>query len=120
MKKNIFDIGSGRYTFDTNTLDSFIEEAKMRCSESSESGLANPATPLDGPKGGEIERITEEVMSLYRDYVQCQSVEPLVRLKCRMEEVSIRFKSHVLAEEVLTINSCLPYEQRILSDSKKP
>jgi len=117
MKKNIFDIGSGRYTFDANTLDSFIEEAKKR---NSEFGLSEAIGPGDVPNELEIESILAEVMSLYQDYMQCQSVELLVTLKCRLEEVSVRFKSHVLAEEVLTINSCLPYEQRIIHVRKEP
>jgi hypothetical protein len=117
MKNNIFEIGSGRYTFDANTLDSFIAEAKKR---NVDFGLPDDLSRADIPNEGEIERISEEVMSLYHDYAQCQSVELLVGLKCRLEEVSLRFKSHVLAEEVLTINSCLPYEQRILCGGKEP
>jgi hypothetical protein len=117
MEKNIFDIGSGRYTFDTTTLNSFIEEAKNRTSEF---GAPDAAGTSDVPSEVEIERILAEVVSLYQDYLQCQRVELLVRLKCRLEEVSIRFNSHVLAEEVLTINSCLPYEQRICYGRKEP
>jgi hypothetical protein len=117
MEKNIFDIGSGRYTFDENTLDSFIQEAKNRTSDF---GLPETIGPDAVPNEAEIERILAELMSLYQDYVQCQSIELLVTLKCRLEEVSIRFKSHVLAEEVLTINSCLPYEQRIFHGGKQP
>jgi hypothetical protein len=117
MEKNIFDIGSGRYTFDTNTLDSFIEEAKNRLSEFD---LPDAAGTTDVPGQVEIERIIAEVLSLYQEYMECQRVEPLVQLKCRLEEVSIRFNSHVLAEEVLTINSCLPYEQRICYCRKEP
>jgi len=117
MEKNIFDIGSGRYTFDSNTLDSFIEEAKNR---GCEFDLLDAAGTADVPNQLEIERIFAEVRSLYQEYMQCQRVEPLVRLKCRLEEVSIRFNSHVLAEEVLTINSCLPYELRICYSRKEP
>jgi hypothetical protein len=117
MDKNIFDIGSGRYTFDTNTLDSFIEEAKNRTTES---GPPEAAGTINVLSEMEIDSILAEVVSLYQDYMQCQRVELLVRLKCRLEEVSIRFNSHVLAEEVLTINSCLPYEQRICYGWKEP
>ena len=72
------------------------------------------------PNDQEITSISEEVLSLYQDYQRCQNIEVLVKLKCRLQDVSVRYKSHVLAEEVLSINSCLPYELRILSSSLLP
>jgi len=120
MEQNIFDIGSGRYIFDAKTLEAFIEEARNRSSESGEKALLEISDLADVPSDWEMQCIFEEVMALYHDFIQCQRVELLVRLKCRLEEVSIRYKSHVLAEEVLTINSCLPYEQRIFYGSKVP
>lgn len=120
MERNIFDIGSGKYIFDAKTLESFIEEAKNRSHGAGENGLPESFDPAEVPSDWEMQCVFDEVMALYHDFMLCQSVELLVRLKCRLEEVSIRYKSHILAEEVLTINSCLPYEQRIFNGSKVP
>ena len=122
MTKDIFGIGSGRYIFDKKTLDSFIEEARHR-SVGEEPVLHRDhfAAGTDGdPSEEEILHVFEEIMSLYHDYMRCQSIDLLVRLKDRLEEFSIRYKSLVLAEEVLSINSCLPYEKRISSGRKSP
>ena len=113
MVRHILDIGSGRYEFDKKTLDSFIEEARNRPTEGGIAGVPEVAGSAGDPNGTEMQCIFDEVMALYHDYMKYQNVELLVRLKCRLEEVSIRYHSHVLAAEVLTINSCLPYEHRV-------
>jgi len=112
MQRHIFGIGCGRYEFDKRTLDSFIEEARSR---SLAGGPAEAPGAADGcaPSDREAQAVFDEIMKLYRDYNMCQSIESLVTLKCRLEEYSLRYHSHVLAEEVLSINSCLPYEERI-------
>lgn len=112
MQRHIFGIGCGRYEFNKQTLDSFIEEARSR---SLAGRLAEATGQADGctPSDREAQAVFDEIMKLYRDYNMCQSVESLVILKCRLEEYSLRYNSHVLAGEVLSINSCLPYEERI-------
>jgi len=115
METRIFEIGRGRYSISRSLLGSFLMESKKRVSE---------GEPHDGPfraagdRAGEpcdreLRRIFEEVMELYDDYMRFESVDLLLRLKCRLQEVSVRYSSHVLASEVLAINSCLPYESRI-------
>jgi hypothetical protein len=117
MARHILDIGSGRYTFDRKTLSAFIDEARNRPSltYAGTSGVqtAPEQDPCDGRDEQEMQRMFDEVMSLYLNYLRCQKVEMLVRLKDRLVEYSIQYQSHVLAEEVLNINSCLPYEHRI-------
>ena len=117
MVRHIYDIGSGRYKFDKATLDSFIEESRNR-PPLPESAGASGANPLAGMGEQEMQGIFAEVMALYHDYQKFERVDLLLRLKCRLEEFSIRYKSHVLATEVLNINSCLPYEQRISCSGK--
>jgi len=120
MVRNIFEIGSGKYQFGSNTLNSFLEESRNRPS------TCGPAeVPGAGQPGGELHEmemqgIFSEVMALYHDYMRCQNVEVLLRLKSRLEEFSLRYKSHVLAAEVLNINSCLPYEHRVPAPGKLP
>jgi hypothetical protein len=118
MVRDIWDIGSGRYLFDRQTLHSFLEEAKNRpslgCSENADTVHgASDHDELDELDEQEMQRMFDEVMSLYLGYLRCQKVEMLVRLKDRLEQYSIQYHSHVLAEEVLNINSCLPYEHRV-------
>jgi hypothetical protein len=113
MDRRIFDIGSGKYRFDKKTLNQFIEEARTRESASVPGGGAATAGGTGASTDREIQGIFEEVTSLYGDYVRCQSMDLLVKLKCRLEDFSIRYNSHVLAAEVLQINSCLPYEHRV-------
>jgi len=113
MARNIFEIGSGKYQFDQKTFNSFLEESRNR-----PPACGAAEVPGAGQSGGavndlEMQGIFEEVMALYHDYMNCQNVEVLLRLKSRLQEFSLRYRSHVLAEEVLNINSCLPYEHRV-------
>ena len=120
MVWHIFDIGSGKYKFDRKTLNSFIEESRNRQPRSEPAGIPDGADRADPWNDREMQCIFEEVMSLYQDYQVCQSVELLLKLKVRLEEFSLRYGSHVLAAEVLNINSCLPYEHRIPGAGLKP
>jgi hypothetical protein len=116
MVRSILDIGSGRYEFDKQTLTSFIEEAKSHPSGFLSVGVtvADESAPLgDTEREQAAQDIFAEVMSLYHGYISCQNLDLLVKLKNRLEEYSIKYQSHVLAEGVLNINSCLPYELRI-------
>jgi hypothetical protein len=112
MVRHICDIGRGRYKFDKNTLDSFLEEARNRPT-TGDAETPDVARGAEGQDDGEMLGTFDEVMSLYQDYMRFQSVDLLIQLKRRLEQASIRYHSHVLAAEVLTINSCLPYEHRI-------
>lgn len=118
MVRHICDIGRGRYIFDKSTLNSFREEAKAQPTPGDPPEFTD-APVANGPDD-EMLVIFEEVMALYHNYMRCQSVDLLVKLKCRLEQVSIRYNSHVLAAEVLNINSCLPYELRIPAQPKEP
>lgn len=93
MEKYIFDIGRTKYKINTDAFAVLIEEGHR-----------------------EIERTFDEVMQLYREYARTGSADVLVSLKCRLEEVSSMYGSVALAEEVLHINSCLPYERRVPCD----
>jgi hypothetical protein len=118
MQRNLFGIGNGRYEFNRQTLDNFIEEARRRASshyaEVDSAETANP--PVCGD--WETRYVYEEILGMYREYQKCQSLDLLVRLKCRLQEISVRYGSHVLAAEVININSCLPYEKRISHPTK--
>jgi hypothetical protein len=114
MQRNLFGIGNGRYEFNRQTLDNFIEEARRNCSHSEGSQAGN----APGCGDWETRYVYEEILGLYREYQKCQSLDLLVRLKCRLQEISIRYGSHVLAAEVININSCLPYEARISHPTK--
>ena len=120
MVRHICDIGRGRYIFDKSTLHSFLEEAKAQPTPNDPLEFTDAVQVANGPDADEMLLIFEEVMALYHDYMRCQSVDLLVKLKCRLEQVSIRYHSHVLAAEVLNINSCLPYELRIPAQSNEP
>lgn len=120
MVKNIFDIGSGRYQFDKKTLNSFLEESRNRPlppEAAEDPGAGRAAGQLSDR---EQQGFFEEVMALYHDYMICQNVEVLLRLKLKLEEFSVRCNSHVLAAEVLNINSCLPYELRLRGTGTLP
>jgi hypothetical protein len=110
MQRNLFGIGNGRYEFDRQTLDNFIEEAKNRAGLTA--GEQGAAATTAGCADWETRYVYEEILGLYREYQRGQSLDLLIRLKCRLQEISVRYGSHVLAAEVLNINSCLPYEKR--------
>jgi len=111
MQKHIFGIGSGTYQFDPETLDSFIEEARSRWFAVPTSGEA--LGEAGHPSEFETQRVFDEIMALHREYLRYRSFDVLFKLKTRLEEFSVRYNSHVLAAEVLNINSCLPYELRM-------
>jgi len=119
MVRHLYDIGCGRYQFDRATLDSFMEESRNRLPKCQPDGAQNAVDAREELSDQEMQRIFEEVMALYHDYNRCRSVDLLLRLKSRLEEFSTRYQSHVLAAEVLNINSCLPYEQRITRTDPK-
>lgn len=95
MVRSILDIGNARYRIDRNALRRFIAQAQDSVAEES------------------LDAIFSEVMGLYGEYAVTGKLEVLMKLKCKLEQVSLRYKSLELAEEVLNINSCLPYEWRV-------
>jgi hypothetical protein len=120
MVRHIYDIGRGRYKFDKSTLSSFREEARNRPPVADTAEVPGALLRDIDLDDREMLGIFDEVMSLYHDYMRCQSFDLLLKLKCRLEQVSIRYQSHVLAAEVLNINSCLPYEHRINAQATLP
>jgi len=118
MVKSILDIGNAKYEIDRNALRRFMHEAKQSAAmqgvpdigeHRSNSGSEAAAFPADES----IETIFIQVMQLYNEYAVSGSLDVLIKLKCELEQVSSRYKSLALAEEVLNINSCLPYEWRV-------
>lgn len=119
MYKRIIDIGNARYRISMDDLSAMMEEAKngaavmpILASCPKDEGLPE----VDHAKvtgGDELEGVFLEVMRLYQEYARTASMDVLVRLRCRLEQVSLRYRSFALAEEVLIINSCLPYERRV-------
>jgi hypothetical protein len=119
MYKRIIDIGNARYRISLDDLSAMMEEAKDGAAEirtqtscPSNEGLREVDVAKVGV-GDELEGVFSEVMRLYQEYTRSASMDVLVRLRCRLEEVSLRYRSFALAEEVLNINSCLPYERRV-------
>lgn len=117
MVKSILDIGNSKYKIDSKALCHFLEEAKQNSYEDAPDARQASEKTNDADSKvyteGELEHTLLEVMQLYREYAKTENVDDLVSLKCKLEEVSFRYKSMALAEEVLSINSCLPYERRI-------
>lgn len=114
MDKRILDIGCAKYQIDRNALFLFMEEAAGNRENpccGSEEGESDAAANLCADQA--VEQIFWEVLELYNEYNETGNLDTLVQLKCRLEEASLRYRSLPLAEEVLSINSCLPYERRI-------
>ena len=118
MVKSIIEIGNARYEIDRNALRLFMREAQESAvmqgvpgigEQQSRDGGEPAAFSADEP----IEITFNRVMQLYNEYTISGSLDALIKLKCKLEQVSARYKSFALAEEVLNINSCLPYEWRV-------
>ena len=122
MDKRILDIGNARYKINRKALCQLMEQVKRNAATGAPDacrGAKEGACNADEEKicaDESLECIFTEVMLLYNEYARCESMDALIRLKCKLEEVSLRYRSLVLAEEVLNINSCLPYERRIPRD----
>jgi hypothetical protein len=118
MEKHIFDIGRAKYRINTDAFGALMELGGDRAERLPQGCPGAVPGQLDAAAAAagqrlEIEAVFEEVMRLYREYARTGSMDVLVDLKCRLEEVSLRYQSIALAEEVLNINSCLPYERRV-------
>lgn len=118
MVKSIIEIGNARYEIDRNALRLFMREAQESAAmqgvpgvgeQQSQDGGETAAFSADEP----IEITFNRVMQLYNEYTISGNLDVLIELKCTLEQVSLKYKSLALAEEVLNINSCLPYEWRV-------
>ncbi|MBJ6751248.1 hypothetical protein [Geomonas anaerohicana] len=115
MVRSILEIGNAKYKIDKIALGRFKEEVRQNWGK--ESAEAAPETGRDLTLDESLDAVFLEVMQLYNEYAKSESIDVLLRLKDKLEQVSLRYKSLALAEEVLNINSCLPYERRIPKDS---
>lgn len=123
MEKSIFDIGRVRYKINMDAFSNLMEQVSGESSDHKPPTSADAGRdPIDAASANlgdhrEIEGLFDDVMQLYREYARTGSMDVLVTLKCLLEEVSLRYRSVALAEEVLNINSCLPYERRVPCNS---
>lgn len=111
MVRSILEIGNAKYRIDRGTLRRFMREARQSTWPREGSGEVCDAAAA--PCGESLEQVFNEVMGLYNEYAVTGRMEALMKLKSKLEQVSLRYKSLTLAEEVLNINSCLPYEWRV-------
>ncbi|GFO66030.1 hypothetical protein M1B72_14075 [Geomonas paludis] len=114
MVRSILEIGNAKYKIDRIALGRFRDEVRQNWSR--ESAEAAPEAGGDVTLDESLDAVFLEVMQLYNEYAKSESIDVLLRLKDKLEQVSLRYKSLALAEEVLNINSCLPYERRIPKD----
>lgn len=116
MVRSILDIGNAKYKIDRLALCRFREEARRNADAGADERKAEPHLGTSIEES--LDCVFMEVMQLYNEYARTESLDVLVRLKDKLEQVSLRYKSVALAEEVLNINSCLPYERRVPSSSR--
>ncbi|WP_129126390.1 hypothetical protein [Geomonas oryzae] len=117
MVRSILDIGNAKYKIDRLALCRFREEARRNADAGADERKAEPCDARPSIEES-LDCVFMEVMQLYNEYARTESLDVLVRLKDKLEQVSLRYKSVALAEEVLNINSCLPYERRVPSSSR--
>ncbi|WP_224982805.1 hypothetical protein [Geomonas agri] len=113
MVRSILEIGNAKYKIDKMALGRFKDEVRQNWNKEG-SEVTVPEVSLDES----LDEVFLEVMQLYNEYAKTECIDVLLRLKDKLEQVSLRYKSVALAEEVLNINSCLPYESRIPKDSE--
>lgn len=118
MVRSILDIGNAKYKIDRLALCRFREEARRNADAGADAGKAEVCDDVRPSLEESLEHVFMEVMQLYNEYARTENLDVLVRLKDKLEQVSLRYKSVALAEEVLNINSCLPYERRVPSSSR--
>ncbi|QXE92543.1 hypothetical protein KP001_08505 [Geomonas subterranea] len=117
MVRSILEIGNAKYKIDRIALGRFKDEVRQswtREGDQAEAPDAGATHTLDES----LDAVFRDVMQLYNEYAKTESIDVLLRLKDKLEQVSLRYKSLALAEEVLSINSCLPYERRVPQCSK--
>ncbi|MBU5612766.1 hypothetical protein [Geomonas azotofigens] len=117
MVRSILEIGNAKYKIDRIALGRFKDEVRQNWTKVSPD-VAVPEAGRELSLDESLDAVFKEVMQLYNEYAKTESIDVLLRLKDKLEQVSLRYKSLALAEEVLNINSCLPYERRIPKDSE--
>lgn len=117
MVRSILEIGNAKYKIDRLALCRFREEARRNAGNGADERVAEPCEELRTSIEESLDLVFMEVMKLYNEYARTENLDVLVRLKNKLEQVSFRYKSVALAEEVLHINSCLPYERRVPGSS---
>lgn len=118
MVRSILEIGNAKYEIDLDALKRFMREARQSAAlrgdlEDGKEKVLTYSGCVAPPVEASIEEVFDEVLQLYNEYARNDDLDVLMQLKSKLEQVSLRYKSVVLAEEVLNINSCLPYERRV-------
>lgn len=109
MVNSILKIGHCKYRLDKTLLKRCMRKAGQDFAVGAD---AQDVAAVTYP-GVTPDALFNEVMELYNEYARSESLDVLVRLKCKLEQACVMYGSHELAEEVLSINSCLPYERRV-------
>lgn len=118
MVRSILEIGNAKYKMNRVALCRFREEARRNAGAGEDESGGEPLVSVSLSVEESLDCVFFEVMQLYNEYARTESLDVLVRLKNKLEQVSLMYKSVALAEEVLNINSCLPYERRVPSSSR--
>ncbi|ACH39774.1 hypothetical protein Gbem_2770 [Citrifermentans bemidjiense Bem] len=118
MVRTILEIGNAKYEINCDALKRFMREARQSAVlrgelEDDKEKVLTYAAGAKAPVEASIDMVFDEVLQLYNEYARTEDLVVLVQLKSKLEQVSLRYKSLALAEEVLNINSCLPYELRV-------
>ncbi len=118
MVRSILEIGNAKYEIDQDALKRFMREARQSAAlrgelDDGKEKVLTYSASVSPPAEASIEAVFDEVLQLYNEYARNDDLDVLMQLKAKLEQVSLRYKSLALAEEVLNINSCLPYERRV-------
>ncbi|HBA89060.1 MAG TPA: hypothetical protein DCZ75_14080 [Geobacter sp.] len=115
MVRHILDIGNSKYKLNKDALCEFLLEARHQ-NEASRFINGHDFGSMECESVSDsLDLVFREVMQLYNEYATTESLDALMKLKNKLEHVSSRYRSLALAEEVMNINSCLPYERRVQS-----
>lgn len=113
MVRHILDIGNAKYRLNKNAISEFILEVRHQSAASRPELASGGGEDAKPPADEALEAIFRDVMQLYNEYARTESLDALIQLKMKLEQVSLRYRSVALAEEVMNINCCLPYERRV-------
>ncbi|BCG46708.1 hypothetical protein GEOBRER4_n1517 [Citrifermentans bremense] len=118
MVRSILEIGNAKYEIDQDALKRFMREARQSAAlrgelDDGKEKVLTYSASVSPPAEASIDAVFDEVLQLYNEYARNDDLDVLMQLKAKLEQVSLRYKSLALAEEVLNINSCLPYERRV-------
>lgn len=118
MVRTILEIGNAKYEINCDALKRFMREARQSAVlrgelEDEKEKVLTYSAGAKSQVEASIDTAFDEVLQMYNEYARTEDLDVLVQLKAKLEQVSLRYKSLALAEEVLNINSCLPYERRV-------